>query len=98
MLDLISFNYIAAETEEKEHSLEQWIVFGLIIAVLVTVWVAALIHANGNKHHSPTRTADVIFAWFSPISYWILTGLGVIGPDHKKAAGGSHHHNHHHRK
>jgi len=66
------------KTDEK-YSMTEHIVMGVLLVIFVAVWVAALISASRNRERSATRTADIIFAWASPLSYWILNGVGLLG-------------------
>jgi uncharacterized membrane protein len=81
VLDVIVVKHVQEEsmdTKMKHWSAEQWSLFTIILVVILIVWVAALVNAYYCKATSATASADVLFAWASPIAYWILKAFGLL--------------------
>jgi hypothetical protein len=53
---------------------------GMVIGaiLLVFAWVLAIIKAVKKQNTSVTQSADILFAWMSPISFWVLHWVGAL--------------------
>lgn len=47
--------------------------------LLLCVWLAALANARAVRATSATVGMDALTAWASPLSYWVLRGLSLLG-------------------
>ena len=66
-------------TTETKMSSDAQALSGIIMLLFFAALVLAVLDAKRARETSLTQSADVIFAVCSPLTYWILNFMGLLG-------------------
>ena len=79
MLDALAAHHLSKDGTKPKPDTTEIVVMAIVMLLVFAVWIAAVARARGERELSPTSSADVLFAWTTPLSYWVLHFCGVLG-------------------
>lgn len=80
MLDAVCAHHLSKKEKDAQKEPSPAEMAGMIIGflILVLVWVLAIRRARETRKTSVTQSADILFAWMSPMSFWVLHWVGAL--------------------